>query len=88
MPTALDPIQRRLAHRGIYFGYELGPDTIKQAVGLTQGQANSGQLYSLGIHQLNREIAALANQHTGAAVSAYIDYTPRPGWWTRSSHSS
>eukprot|EP01032_Pedospumella_encystans_P033334 gene33334-37666_t len=75
MPSALDPIQRRLSavQDVIYFGNELGPDTIKQAVGLTQGQATSGQLYSLGIHSLNKEIAALANQHAGAAVSAYID---------------
>ena len=75
MPTALDPIHKRLTgvQDVIYFGNELGPDTIKQAVGLTQGQATSGQLYSLGIHPLNKEIAALANQHAGAAVSAYID---------------
>ena len=37
MPTALDPIQRRLmaVQDVIYFGNELGPDTIRQAVGLT-----------------------------------------------------
>jgi hypothetical protein len=42
-------------------------------VGLTQGQATSGQLYSLGIQPLNKEIANIAYQHQGAAVSAYID---------------
>jgi hypothetical protein len=33
MPSALDPIQRRLSavQDVIYFGNELGPDTIKQA---------------------------------------------------------
>ncbi len=41
--------------------------SIKQAVGLTQGQATSGQLYSLGIHPLNEELSALAHQ------LAYID---------------
>ena len=75
MPAAIDPIQKRLAEIQdvIYFGNELGPDTIKQAVGLTQGQATSGQLYSLGIQPLNKEIADLANLHVGAAVAAYID---------------
>eukprot|EP01036_Dinobryon_divergens_P061930 gene61930-biopygen33732 len=75
MPAALDPIQRRLiaVQDVIYYGNELGPDTIRQAVGLTQGQATSGQLYSLGIQPLNKEIAGIANQHPGAAVSAYID---------------
>jgi hypothetical protein len=75
MPAALDPIQRRLTgvQDVIYFGNELGPDTIKQGVGLTQGQATSGQLYSLCIHPLNKEIAANARQHAGTAASAYID---------------
>ena len=75
MPSALDPIQQRLTavQDVVYFGNEQGPDTIRQAVGLTQGQATSGQLYSLGIHPLNREIADIANQIPGAAVSAYID---------------
>eukprot|EP01036_Dinobryon_divergens_P061859 gene61859-biopygen30604 len=75
MPSALDTIQRRLTavQDVIYFGNEQGPDTIRQAVGLTQGQATSGQLYSLGIQPLNNEIAVIANQLPGAAVSAYID---------------
>jgi hypothetical protein len=75
MSSALDPIQKRLTavQDVVYFGNEQGPDTIRQAVGLTQGQATSGQLYSLGIHPLNKEIADIANQLPGAAVSAYID---------------
>jgi hypothetical protein len=47
--------------------------SIKQAVGLTQGQATSGQLYSLGIHPLNEELSALAHQHVSGILSAYID---------------
>ena len=45
MPATLLPIQWRLTavQVVIYFGNALGPDTIKQAVGLTQGQATSGQ---------------------------------------------
>jgi hypothetical protein len=57
----------------IYFGSEAGPVSIKQAVGLTQGQATSGQLYSLGIHPLNEELSALAHQHESGILSAYID---------------
>ena len=56
----------------IYFGSESGPATIKQAVGLTQGQATSGQLYSLGIHH-HKELSALALQHNAGLLSAYID---------------
>jgi len=75
MPAALQPIQRRLAavQDVIYYGNEAGPDTIKQAVGLTQGQATSGQLYSLGIQPLNQEISEIANRHPYALLSAYID---------------
>jgi hypothetical protein len=76
MPSALDPIQKHLTavQDVVYFGNEQGPDTIREAVGLTQGQATSGQLlYSLGIQPLNREIADIANQLPVAAVSAYID---------------
>ena len=45
MPATLLPIQQSLTavQDVIYFGNALGPDTIKQAVGLTQGQATSGQ---------------------------------------------
>ena len=57
----------------IYFGSEAGPVSIKQAVGLTQGQATSGQLYSLGIHPLNEELSALAHQHESGIILAYID---------------
>ena len=57
----------------IYFGSESGPATIKQAVGLTQGQVNSGQLYSLGIYPLNKELSALALQHNADLLSAYFD---------------
>ena len=46
---------------------------LTEAVGLTQGQATSGQLYSLSIRPLNKKIADIANQLPGAAVSAYID---------------
>ena len=57
----------------IFFGSEEGPVSIQQAVGLTQGQATSGQLYSLGIHPLNEELSALAHQHESGILSAYID---------------
>ena len=40
---------------------------------LTQGQATSGQLYSLGIQPLNRVISTVAHQHPGAFLAAYID---------------
>jgi hypothetical protein len=75
MPAALPSLHRRLTavQDVIYFGNELGPDTIKQAVGLTQGQATSGQLYSLGIQPLNRVISTVAHQHPGAFLAAYID---------------
>ena len=75
MPEILSPIQRRLeaVQDVIYFGSEVGPVSIKQAVGLTQGQATSGQLYSLGIHPLNEELSALAHQHESGILSAYID---------------
>jgi hypothetical protein len=46
---------------------------MKQAVGLTQGQATSVQLYSLGIHPLNEELSAMAHQHKSDILSAYID---------------
>jgi hypothetical protein len=88
MPSALDPIQKRLSavQDVIYFGNELGPDTIKQAVGLTQGQATSGQLYSLGIKPLNKEIADLANQLPGPQFQHTL-MTSRPilqlSWSTR-----
>ena len=75
MPEILSPVQRRLeaVQDVIYFGSETGPVSIKQAVGLTQGQATSGQLYSLGIHPLNEELSALAHQHEPGILSAYID---------------
>ncbi len=75
IPALLPPIHRRLeaVQDVIYFGSESGPATIKQAVGLTQGQATSGQLYSLGIHPLNKELSALALQHNAGLLSAYID---------------
>ena len=75
MPAALESIQRRLqtAQEVIYFGNELGPDVIRQEVGLTQGQATSGQLYSLGIQPRNKEIAGIAHQLENAAAFAYID---------------
>ncbi len=40
---------------------------------LTQGQATSGQLYSLGIHRLNEKLSTLAHQHESGILSAYID---------------
>jgi hypothetical protein len=75
MPEILSPTQRRLeaVQDVIYFGNEEGPVSIKQAVGLTQGQATSRQLYSLGIHPLNEELSALAHQHESGILSAYID---------------
>ena len=74
MPDILSPTQRLEAVQDvIYFGNEEGPVSIKQAVGLTQGQATSGQLYSLGIHPLNEELSALAHQHELGILSAYID---------------
>ncbi len=43
----------------IYFESKAGPVTIKQAVGLAQGQATSGQqLHSLGIYPFNDELPA------------------------------
>ena len=74
-PAALQPIQRRLATSQdvIFYGNTNGPDTIKQSVGLTQGQATSGQLYSLGIHPLNQNISQLAHTHPDGILSAYID---------------
>ena len=76
VPEILSPTQRRLeaVQDVIYFGSEEGPVSIKQAVGLTQGQATSGQFYSLGIHPLNEELSALAHQHESGILSAYIDY--------------
>ena len=52
IPALLPPIHRHLeaVQDVIYFGSESGLATIKQAVGLTQGQATSGQLCSLGVH--------------------------------------
>jgi hypothetical protein len=55
MPATLLPIQRRLSSAEqddvIYFGCELlCQDTIKQVVGLTQGQATGGQLTSRHIN--------------------------------------
>ena len=75
MPEILSLTLRRLeaVQDVIYFGSEEGPVSIKQAVGLTQGQAKSGQLYSLGIHPLNEELSALAHQHESGILSAYID---------------
>jgi len=75
IPAILPPLHRRLeaVQDVIYFGSEAGPATIKQAVGLTQGQATSGQLYSLGIHPLNKELSALALQYDAGLLSAYID---------------
>jgi hypothetical protein len=75
MPEILSPTQRRLeaVQDIIYFGSEEDPVSSKQAVGLTQGQATSGQLYSLGIHPLNEELSALAHQHESGILSAYID---------------
>ena len=75
MPEILSSTQRRLeaVQDVIYFGSEEGPVSIKQAIGLTQGQATSGQLYSLGIHPLNEELSALAHQHESGILSAYID---------------
>ena len=72
MPAALQSIQRRLlaVQDVVYYGNELGPDTIKQAVGLTQGQATSGQLYSMGIQPLNKELSALAHRHPHAILAA------------------
>ena len=56
MPEILSPTQWRLeaVQDVIYVGCEAGPVSIKQAVGLTQGQATSRQLYSLGIHLSKR----------------------------------
>ena len=51
----------------------VGPVTIKQAVGLAQGQATSGQLHSLGIYPFNDELPALAHQLESGILSAYID---------------
>ena len=61
MPEILSFTQRRLeaVQDVIYYGSEAGPVSIKQAVGLTQGQATIGKLYSLGIHPLNEELSAL-----------------------------
>jgi hypothetical protein len=75
MPEIVSFTQRRLeaVQDVIYYGSEAGPVSIKQAVGLTQGQATSGQLYSLGIHPLNEELSALAHQHVSGILSAYID---------------
>ena len=75
VPEILSPTQRWLeAVQGvIYFGSEVGPVSMKQAVWLTQGQATSGQLYSLGIHPLNEELSAMAHQHKSGILSAYID---------------
>ena len=75
MPATLLPIQRRLTavQDVIYFGNALGPDTIKQAVGLTQGQATSGQLYSLGIQPLNDKLSAIAHRLDDGILAAYID---------------
>ncbi len=75
MPEILSPTQRRLeaVQDVINFGSEAGPVSIKQAVGLTQGQALSGKLYSPGIHPLNEELSALAHQHESGILSAYID---------------
>ena len=57
MPATLLPIQRARRRSAVqdvlYFGSALGPDIIKQAVGLIQGRATSGQLYSLAIQPLN-----------------------------------
>ena len=74
IPALLPPIHRRLeaVQDVIYFGSESDPATIKQAVGLTQGQATSEQLYSLGIHPLSKELSALALQHNAGLLSAYI----------------
>ena len=75
MPAAFQSIQRRLSavQDVVYYGSELGPDIIKQAVGLTQGQATSGQLYSMGIQPLNKELSILAHLHPHAVLAAYID---------------
>ncbi len=45
VPEILSPTQRRLkaVQDVIYFTREAGPEIIKQAVGLTQGQATIGQ---------------------------------------------
>jgi hypothetical protein len=74
-PGALPSIQRRLTavQDVVYYGSELGQDTIKQAVGLTQGQATSGQLYSMGIQPLNVDLSDLAHLHPHAVLAAYID---------------
>ena len=40
---------------------------------MTQGQATSGQLYSVGIQPLNKEFSALAHLHLHAVLAAYID---------------
>ena len=75
MPATLLPIQRRLTavQDLIYFGSELGPDTIKQAVGLTQEQATSRQLYSLGIQPLNDQLLAIAHRLDDRILAAHID---------------
>ena len=57
----------------IYFESKAGPVTIKQAVGLAQGQATSGQLHSLGIYPFNDELPALAHQLESGILPAYID---------------
>ena len=72
MLEILFPTQRRLEAflDVIFFGSEEGPVSIKQAVGLIQGQATIGQLYSLGIYPLNEE---LSHQRESGILSAYID---------------
>ena len=65
-PAALQSIQRRLvtSQDVTFYGNTDGSDTIKQSVGLTQGQTTSGQLlYSLGIHPLNQKISQLAHMY-------------------------
>ena len=75
MPAILLPIQRRLTavQDVMYFGSELGPDTIKQAVGLTQEQTTIGQLYSLGIQPLTDQLLAIAHRLDDGILAAYID---------------